>query len=667
MLVIATLTAVFATLVLSLYYLRRYFGLSLLYVFVGATQFLQTLMVLTIHVDFGDYPMSPGSAVLFGSTLLAVLLIYLREDVPTTRRLIYGVVLANVSLVGVTLLLRWGLANGLLTPHGNVEPFTDFNIAAHVFGSILLFIDALLLIFLYEAVSLRMGWMPLFGRILLSLLVTLCFDAVLFVSAIFFWSPDYENILIGNLLGKTISGIGYSAFLWAYFWYFHPNRTRASDFAPRDMTDVFSIVTYRERYIALQDQAARREREYAQERELAEKQLKEAQAELRHAQKMESIGRLAGGISHDYNNVLTAILGYAELILANPGQHERTEEFAGAIREGAQRAAKLTQQLLAFSRKQILDPQVVSPNEMVQSVGTMLERVLGENIALDIELDDAVPNVYFDALQLQQVLMNLSINGRDAMPDGGHLAISTHQRHLDQEKIGEFFRVPPGQYACISVKDSGSGMDDATQSKIFEPFFTTKEHGKGTGLGLATVYGVVEQSGGGIFVDTKVGEGSTFEVYLPATNLESEETPTYLGPIVDHSGGRILLVEDNEAVAAVTKEFLEAEGFEVLMANDGKSALNMVQKTLFEDFKPIDLLLADVIMPGMDGFELASKIVELMPSTEVILMTGYINDPKIPAHRKNSVISKPYEPRKLIHLICEKITGHGTNDSWNPD
>ena len=362
--------------------------------------------------------------------------------------------------------------------------------------------------------------------------------------------------------------------------------------------------------------------------------------QLRQAQKMEAVGRLAGGVAHDFNNLLMAISGYAELALSattEESRRERIEEIAIA----AERAAALTRQLLAFSRKQVLQPKVFNLNIVVSEIEKMLRRLIGDNIELVTRLAADLDNVRADPGQLEQVLVNLAVNARDAMPDGGRVVIGTRNvngRSGDCVAGGE---LEAGAYVELSVTDSGEGMSPEILDHLFEPFFTTKESGKGTGLGLSMVYGIVKQSGGAITVESVAGEGTTFRVYLPVSAGEQpkEAEPA---PVLPSAGGEsLLVVEDNGAVRNFVTEALRSAGYQVFDAENAESALDLLSISA----DAVDLLLTDIVLPKMDGYELARLAVAARPSLKVLYMSGYADNPKLrdaALHHGIDLIEKPF-------------------------
>jgi PAS domain S-box-containing protein len=378
--------------------------------------------------------------------------------------------------------------------------------------------------------------------------------------------------------------------------------------------------------------------------------------QLRQAQKMEAVGRLAGGIAHDFNNLLTVIVGYCDVLLArtkpgDPGTAELQE-----IRKAGESASALTRQLLAFGRKQVLNLRPTRMNELVAQMENMLRRTIGENIALSTDLAPDLWTVRADAHQLQQVVMNLAINARDAMPSGGRLSIGTRNVLVGEDAPARPPDCPPGHYAVLSAEDTGCGMDEAVLREIFEPFFTTKEPGKGSGLGLSTVHGIVRQSGGFVEVESRPGHGTTFRVYLPRV-----EPPPAADAAPNESLGRagggnetILLVEDSEVVRSYTAEILRTSGYDVLEAASGEEAI----RAAGIHARPIDLLLSDVVMPGITGGEVASRIRAIRPGTKVLFVSGYPEDAiggKRLIEDGTPFLGKPFTPNELLKKIRETL------------
>jgi two-component system cell cycle sensor histidine kinase/response regulator CckA len=349
---------------------------------------------------------------------------------------------------------------------------------------------------------------------------------------------------------------------------------------------------------------------------------KRLEDQLRQSQKMESIGTLAGGIAHDFNNILTAIIGYGSLLQMKMGEGDRLRYNVEQILSAANRASLLTQGLLAYSRKQIINPQPVRVNTVIQKLEMLLQRLIGEDVVLKTLLGDADATVMADAGQLEQVLMNLATNARDAMPDGGDLFLETGRIELNEASAKELGFEKPGAYAFITVTDSGTGMDEKTRQRIFEPFFTTKAVGKGTGLGLAMVYGIIEQHKGAITVDSEKDRGSTFKIYLPAVPAAGRhEQPVELPPI---RGGNetVLVAEDDELVRKFTRQVLEQFGYTVIEAEDGEDAV----KKFMENRERIKLLILDVIMPKKNGREAYAKITIFSPGVKALFLSGYTAD-----------------------------------------
>jgi hypothetical protein len=342
--------------------------------------------------------------------------------------------------------------------------------------------------------------------------------------------------------------------------------------------------------------------------------------ELRQAQKMEAIGQLAGGVAHDFNNILTAIHGYADLLAGDLPPDDVRLEDVEEIRKAARRAAQLTRQLLAFSRKQVLEPRVLDVNTLVENMDKMLRPVLGENVALKSALAADLHAVRADPNQLEQVILNLAINARDAMPGGGKLTVETRNVELDEEYAAQHVAVVPGHYVMLAVSDTGTGMDAQTQARIFEPFFTTKGPGQGTGLGLSTVYGIVKQSGGNIWVYSEPGRGTAFKIYFPAVDAPVEAAATTAATAARFDGVEtILLVEDDEQLRRFAHRALTARGYTVLDADRGAAALDVVRR----HGERIHLLLTDVVIPDMDGRALASALRAERPELRVLFMSGY--------------------------------------------
>jgi PAS domain S-box-containing protein len=382
---------------------------------------------------------------------------------------------------------------------------------------------------------------------------------------------------------------------------------------------------------------------------------KSLEAQLRQAQKMEAIGQLAGGIAHDFNNMLTAILGNANLILddAPPDAVQRDEALE--IVRAAERASALTRQLLAFGRKQMMQPAAVDLNALVIDMSQMLKRLIGEHIELVTSLESPLPIVRADPSQIEQVVLNLVVNARDAMLTGGRLSLTTAAFDLDDEYVMEHVVIEPGRYVMLAVSDTGTGMTEETKRRVFEPFFTTKERGKGTGLGLATVYGIVKQSGGYVWVYSEWGHGTTLKVYLPvAAEADRPARRTPAAAAVPQRGtGTILLVEDEVAVRQLAKILLERSGYHVLVAADAQEAADLFQRHADR----IDLLVTDVVMPGASGPALLRHLLDRRPGLKVLYMSGYATD-AVPLHTVDSdavFLQKPFTSDQLIRKVHEAL------------
>jgi len=394
------------------------------------------------------------------------------------------------------------------------------------------------------------------------------------------------------------------------------------------------------------------------ERARTEGVLRETEAQLRQAQKMEAVGRLAGGMAHDFNNLLTVIRGYSELFLGRLGPTDAMRKDMEEVKKAADRASGLTRQLLAFSRRQFIAAKVLDLNALVANMNGMLRRLIGEDIVeLSAELDASIGAIKADPGQVEQVIMNLVVNARDAMPKGGRLTIETRNVTIGGEVRLDAVGVAPGSYVLLAIHDTGQGMDAETRSHLFEPFFTTKEKGKGTGLGLSTVYGIVKQSGGSITVESAPGRGTTFRIYFPRIE---QEVPGSTGAVeaIDPARGRetILLVEDEPAVRGLVQETLRLHGYTVLEARHGIEALLSSAKYV----GPIHLLLTDVVMPQMSGPEVAEKILTVRPDIKVLYMSGYPDHPVFEqggVSRQTGFLPKPFSPPALAQKVREVLDG----------
>jgi PAS domain S-box-containing protein len=372
------------------------------------------------------------------------------------------------------------------------------------------------------------------------------------------------------------------------------------------------------------------------------------QKQFEHAQKMEAVGRLAGGVAHDFNNLLMIISGYAQLLDESSVDPKKVVEYAARIQDASSKAATLTRQLLAFSRKQVLEPTVLDLSYVVKDLAKMLPRLLGEDVETVMEFDSQVGRVRADRGQIEQVIMNLAVNARDAMPQGGRLTFATSNVALDASDY-HGVEVPPGQYVLLAVSDTGIGMDAATQAHIFEPFYTTKEAEKGTGLGLATVYGIVKQSNGFIWVYSEPGKGSIFKIYLPRVDAPADSGES-LQPVQVPSTGTetILLVEDEAVLRNLCRVYLESKGYSVLEAGNAKEAMKICQS----HDRPIHVLITDIVMPGLGGLELAKSALELRPALAVVLVSGYTDRPlDREAIRFAKFLQKPFSFDALARTV----------------
>ena len=382
---------------------------------------------------------------------------------------------------------------------------------------------------------------------------------------------------------------------------------------------------------------------------------KRLEQQFLQAQKMETVGLLAGGIAHDFNNLLTAIIGFSDMVLESQELSATARDYISEVKNAGMRAADLTRQLLAFSRKQVMTPVILDLNGIVSHMDKMLRRLIGEDIQLSLKLDAALHQINADASQMEQVIMNLVINARDAMPKGGQIVIETQNVELDKYFAISHPEVIPGQYLMLAVSDTGSGIGPEDQARVFEPFFTTKEKGKGTGLGLATVYGIVKQSGGYIYLYSELGIGTTFKVYMPtskAAENQSEKTGD-TSQYLSKNKETILLVEDEDSVRTLTQMILKNYGYNLLVASKGEEALRICE----QHQGPLHLLLTDVIMPGMTGQELSTLLTSRYPGLRVLFMSGY-NDDIISRHgilsEGTNFVSKPFTAEDLackIHKI----------------
>ncbi|MBI4552055.1 MAG: response regulator [Candidatus Latescibacteria bacterium] len=419
--------------------------------------------------------------------------------------------------------------------------------------------------------------------------------------------------------------------------------------------------------LASVNEALRRE---LAERARAEEQLKaecaQLEAQLLQAQKMEIVGQLASGAAHDFNNLLMVILGYADLLLLRLDASSPMRKSLEEIKRASNRAAALTRQLLTFSRKQVLHPQVLDLNTVMTDIDKMLRRLIDEQITLITVPDSALDRVKADPGQIEQVIMNLVVNARDAMPEGGVLTIETANVELDQEYARWHANVQPGPYVMLAVSDTGCGMDEATQARIFEPFFTTKEPGKGTGLGLSTVASIIKQSGGCVWVYSEVGRGTTFKIYLPrveeAVEVRSKDDSSSAVP---RGTETVLVVEDDSLVRELAVQILQEQGYTVLEASNGREALLTGQEHVGSG---IDLLLTDLVMPQMSGREVAEYLACVHPNIRILYMSGY-TDRTIIQHNileaGTSLLQKPFTPNVMIRKVREVLDAPlGNKDTY---
>lgn len=392
----------------------------------------------------------------------------------------------------------------------------------------------------------------------------------------------------------------------------------------------------------------------------AEQARQALQEQLQQAAKMEAIGRLAGGIAHDFNNLLTGIIGYGELLETSLDPGQATHRYASEIQKGAGRAAGLIRQLLAFARKQVVEPKVMQLNDVLERSEDMLRRLLGADIDMVFRPGQSLANVRGDAGQLDQVLMNLAVNARDAMPSGGRIVIETRNITLENEPNPMADEPVSGVYLLLAVSDNGLGMDAATRARIFEPFFSAKASGMGTGLGLATVYGIVQQSGGFITVYSELGHGTTFKVYLPAVAEPTSPPPSPEDVVDGPAAATILLVEDEDMVRELARQVLSTHGYTVLEAADADEALMLTRR--FSG--TIDLLLTDVVMPGLNGPELVEEIRVTRPALKALLMSGYSNDAisqKARLDVATEFVQKPFTVQGLLNRV-NKMLANGASD-----
>ncbi|MGO8991973.1 MAG: response regulator [Polyangiaceae bacterium] len=421
-------------------------------------------------------------------------------------------------------------------------------------------------------------------------------------------------------------------------------RAGASDFVLKDRLG--RLVPAVERAMRESDERAMRRR--------AEATLRETEHQLRHAQKMEAIGRLAGGVAHDFNNMLSVILSYAEMLIEEPRPEEAVRDGLEEIRRAGMRAAALTRQLLLFSRQQVVEPRVLDLNDVLSGLDKMLRRLVGEDVDLVWAPAQPLGLVRVDPGAIEQVIMNLVVNARDAMPTGGKLKVETANVALDEEHARAHRAAEAGEYVLLNVTDTGTGMDTATLSRIFEPFFTTKERGKGTGLGLSTALGIVQQSGGSIAVESEIGRGTTFAVYLPRVHAAAEAARSSTAPTTLRGTETILLVEDEDQVRDVARGILLRCGYTIL---EGRNAAEAILLSAGHA-GTIHLLLTDVVMPRMNGPELARRLSEKRPAMKVLCMSGYADDQTLGRSATGSglpFVHKPLTVESLSRRVREVL------------
>lgn len=471
------------------------------------------------------------------------------------------------------------------------------------------------------------------------------------------WSSEHEKFQIDEILIT----VAISSILWVFF-----SLRRCRELHIENSKRVDAEFKLRESNDTLEQQVSRRTEELVNMNtqlqstvdalKLTKQEKSSLEQQVVQSQKLESIGVLTSGIAHDFNNLLTAINGYADLIMVKTaGYRKDIHDDLDRIRSAGQKASGLTRQLLAFSRKQVFHLKILDPNVLVEDLVNMASRMIGENIQLLLNLSPKTCRINADKVQIEQVLMNLVINARDAMPGGGDLTISTTNATLDVEYASRHKGVIPGEYVLISVSDNGHGIPPDIQDKIFDPFFTTKESGKGTGLGLATVYGIVKQHKGNIWMYSEKDLGTTFKVYLPATDHECSENVAQHGEQHVRGEERILVVDDDEGVRSFIQDTLEYYDYSAVAASSGIEALQAIESSEV----PFDLMLTDVIMPGMNGWELCEAVREKDPAFKVIFMSGY-NDKKIPMDRIEadpglSFVSKPLTTSFLIKELRKML------------
>jgi two-component system, cell cycle sensor histidine kinase and response regulator CckA len=385
-------------------------------------------------------------------------------------------------------------------------------------------------------------------------------------------------------------------------------------------------------------------------------QRKQLEEQLIHAQKMEAVGRLAGGVAHDFNNMLTVISGYSRMMLDELPPDDPLREYAEEVGKAAERAGAITNQLLSFSRRQMIQSQVINVNTVISQTEKMLHRLLGEDIQLTLDLENAIANIKADPNQIEQAIVNLAVNSRDAMPTGGQIFLQTANAHLDDAYVQTHLGIKPGEYVMIAITDTGHGMDPEVRKRIFEPFFTTKERGKGTGLGLATVYGMVKQSGGDIWVYSEVGKGTTFKLYFPrAAEMPAETRSESRERVTPRSTDTVLVVEDEKPVRDLTVRMLQNLGYSVLSAASGPEAIEISSSFSGN----ISMLLTDIVMPEMNGRQVAEALLRVRPDMKVLYLSGY-TEHTISHHGIGAdadFLAKPFSRETLSKKLVEVLNG----------
>jgi PAS domain S-box-containing protein len=452
--------------------------------------------------------------------------------------------------------------------------------------------------------------------------------------------PSYQKIGLTDKIKKAVAGESFFLGPIKYTSYFSERDTI------RNFTGIPIEEEGKQKALIFVEDVT--DREHAME---AQQKLSE---QLLQAQKMESIGRLAGGVAHDFNNILSIIIGYSDLVMKSLPNDSPAQEELQIINESGKRAAKLTGQLLAFSRKQVLEMKVTNLNAIVKDMSKMLSRMIGEDVALDLDVSNRTSNILADPSQVEQILMNLAVNARDAMPQGGSFNVEISDVELDEKFTRDHEGSTMGSFVRLRVKDTGEGMEPGDQEKIFEPFYTTKEKGKGTGLGLATVYGIVKQHKGYIYVSSEIGSGTTFDTYLPVVQSKTKAEINVDQQNITHRSETVLVVEDEPTIRMLICSILTPLGFNILEAGDGFEALEASANYKGE----INLVLTDVIMPRMNGHEFVERLQQSRPSTKVIFMSGYTDD----VIAKHGVlepgiafIQKPIISRNLVDKIQKSL------------